>query len=252
MGNKNNAATLRLIDQKPAKNMYKTAYDSHSEFKFKRKLKSEVHLIPKNVAQEELVEHLNDNSKRIVFSIGPAGVGKSYLMTLRAIDMLLKGEVERVVITRPAVTADEDIGFLPGNLVEKMAPWTRPILDIFEEFFTPQQIFGMIEDKVIEICPIAFIRGRTLKNCAVIVDEFQNVTISQSKAILTRIGEGSRMFVTGDVTQTDLKGQKSGLLDMMERLVSYSSNAIVMTKFTNMHVERDPVVTEVLRIYDEE
>lgn len=253
--NNKQAASLRLIEQQTKSSKYHQqpqvpSVETNTPYKFRRKLKTHVELIPKNLMQEELIEYLNDNRKRIVFSIGPAGVGKSYLMTLKAIDMLLKGEVDRIVITRPVVTADEDIGFLPGNLVEKMAPWTRPILDIFEEYFTPKQINDMIEYGTIEICPIAFIRGRTLKNCAIIVDEFQNVTVRQSKAILTRIGEGARMFVTGDVTQTDLNNEKSGLLDMMERLVSYSSEAIVMTKFSQCHVERDPVVAEVLKIYD--
>lgn len=110
----------------------------------------------------------------------------------------------------------------------------------------------MIEEGVLEICPIGFVRGRTFKNAVIIFDEAQNATQSQTKAVLTRIGEGSRMFVTGDVTQTDLKEQKSGLLDIMERLVDRSSNSIVMTQFNGSHIERDPVVAEVLRIYGEE
>lgn len=219
---------------------------------YHKKIKTTVVITPKNTAQEELVDYLDDSSKRIIFSIGPAGVGKSYLMTLKAIQLLKTGEVDKIIITRPAVGADEDIGFLPGGLIEKMAPWTRPILDIFAEYFNANDIKHMIEEGVLEICPIGFVRGRTFKKAVIIFDEAQNATQSQTKAVLTRIGEGSRMFVTGDVTQTDLKEQKSGLLDIMERLIDRASNAIVMTQFNGSHIERDPVVAEVLRIYGEE
>lgn len=219
---------------------------------YHKRIKNTVIITPKNTAQEELIEFLDDESKRIIFSIGPAGVGKSYLMTLKAIQLLKEGDIEKIIITRPAVGADEDIGFLPGGLIEKMAPWTRPILDIFAEYFNAGDIKHMIEEGVLEICPIGFVRGRTFKNAVIIFDEAQNATQSQTKAVLTRLGEGSRMFVTGDVTQTDLKEQKSGLLDVMERLTNWDSKSIVMTQFNRTHIERDPVVAEVLKIYGDE
>lgn len=230
----------------------KPQYINTPSMTFRKNLKHRVVLIPKNVAQEELVMQLEDETKRMVFSVGPAGVGKSYLMTLKAIDMFKKGMVERIIITRPAVTADEDIGFLPGGLVEKMAPWTRPILDIFAEFYSPSDIKMMLEEGVLEICPVAFIRGRSLKHAAIIVDEAQNLTMNQCKAVLTRIAEGSRMFITGDVTQTDLKNEKSGLLDIMERLENKGIQSIAITKFSKEHVERDPVVSDILSLYGEE
>lgn len=227
-------------------------YQSTPGASYRKKIKNTVVITPKNIAQEELVDYLDDNSKRIIFSIGPAGVGKSYLMTLKAIQMLKEGDIDKIIITRPSVGADEDIGFLPGGIIEKMAPWTRPIMDIFAEYFTAGDIKHMIEESVLEICPIGFVRGRTFKNAVIIFDEAQNATQSQTKAVLTRIGEGSRMFVTGDITQTDLKAQKSGLLDIMERLMNWSSNSIAMTEFNQSHIERDPVVAEVLKIYGDE
>ena len=172
--------------------------------------------------------------------------------TLKAIQDLKTNKIEKIIITRPAVGADEDIGFLPGGMIEKMAPWTRPILDIFGEYFNANDIKYMIEENVLEICPIGFVRGRTFKNAAIIFDEAQNATISQTKAVLTRIGEGSRMYITGDITQTDLKGQKSGLQDFMERLHQYRPDSIALSEFNTSHIERDPVVADILSVYGEE
>ena len=160
-------------------------------------------MIPKNLRQEDYIAMLDENSKHIVFAMGPAGTGKTLLGVLAAIRDLRSGKCEKIIVTRPAVSVDEQHGFLPGTLVEKMAPWTRPIFDVFEEYWSPQQIEAMITDGVIEIAPLAYMRGRTFKNCYIIADEMQNATPSQMKMLLTRIGTGSRIVVTGELNQHD-------------------------------------------------
>ena len=162
-----------------------------------------VELLPRNLAQEDYVDALNDETKAIVFAMGPAGCGKTLLATLYAIKALQTGETTKIVITRPAVSVDEQHGFLPGTLMDKMAPWVIPIMDVFKEYYSPQQIIKMMEDEVIEIAPLAYMRGRTMKNCIVLADEMQNSTVSQTKMVLTRIGENCRMIVTGDLKQHD-------------------------------------------------
>lgn len=217
----------------------------------KRNRKREVTIIPKNTAQEGYLEQLNATDNRIVFAVGPAGTGKTMLATLKAIQELLNGTIERIIVTRPAVSVDEKHGYLPGDLNQKMEPWTRPIFDIFEEYFSPQEIKGMIVDGVIEIAPLAYMRGRTFKNCIVLFDESQNTTPSQMKMALTRIGDGSRMFVTGDYTQSDFK-DLNGLYDFFQKLSHGTVHGIACTKFERKHVERDPIVAAVLGLYGED
>ena len=153
--------------------------------------------------------------------------------------------MQRIVITRPAVTAGEDHGFLPGDITRKMEPWTRPIFDVFEEYYTAKDVKAMVEDSVIEICPLAYMRGRTFKDAVLIFDE------SQKKMALTRIGEGSRMFITGDLNQSDFKGD-NGLRDFFSRMANRPSSMIAMTEFAREHIERDPIVEEVLKYYGED
>lgn len=216
-----------------------------------RQRKQEVSLIPKNTAQEEYIEHLNKYQNRIVFAVGPAGTGKTLLATLKATKELLAGNIDRIIITRPAVSVDEKHGYLPGDLNQKMEPWTRPIFDIFEEYFPPQMIKGMIQDGVIEIAPLAYMRGRTFKNSIVLFDEAQNTTPSQMKMALTRIGDGTRMFVTGDYTQSDFK-ETNGLYDFFQKLNEAKVRGIECTQFGREHVERDPIVSSVLGLYGED
>ncbi len=217
--------------------------------KFDRSVKK-VHLIPRNTAQEAYVEELFDESKRIVVGYGPAGTGKSLLATLYAIKAFKNGDVKKIIITRPAVeVAGEKIGHLPGTLEEKMAPWTRPIIDIFDEYYTKPELTAMIEEGVVEIVPLAFMRGRTFKDAFIVADEIQNCTPEQVKMLLTRIGEGTRCAVTGDLDQTDIKGV-NGLLDLVKRMDKSVSKTISMVKFEREHIERDPIVSEVLRIYE--
>ena len=213
-----------------------------------QKRKDYVKLIPRNIAQEEYIANLHDIDQRIVLAIGPAGTGKTYLAVQKAVQEFMNGNVARVVITRPAVTVDEDHGFLPGDLNKKMAPWVRPLMDVFEEYYNPKEISAMLEEGTIEICPLAYMRGRTFKDCAIIFDEAQNTTASQMKMALTRIGGGTRMYITGDLKQSDLR-RENGLYDFFKKLEARSSLAISLTSFKREHIERDPIVEEVLRCY---
>lgn len=211
-----------------------------------------VELIPRNIAQEDYIAALEDADKAIVFAMGPAGCGKTLLATLYAIKALQNGECAKIVITRPAVSVDEQHGFLPGTLVEKMAPWVIPIMDVFKEYYTPQQLLKMVEEEIIEIAPLAYMRGRTMKNCIVIADEMQNSTISQTKMVLTRIGDNCRMIVTGDLKQHDRGYETNGLGDFTDRLARAGSRKIAVVQFDSGDVERHPVIEEVLALYGDE
>ena len=219
---------------------------------FTQRPKKKVQLIPRSLAQEEYVDCLFDPSRYVVFAMGPAGCGKTLLATLYAIHGVQTGEFDKVIITRPAVSVDEQHGFLPGGLTEKMAPWVQPILDVFKEHYTVQQVERMILDEKIEIAPLAYMRGRTFKNAIILADEMQNATPSQMKMVLTRIGENSRMVVTGDLKQHDRGFEQNGLKDFVERLRLGGSNSIAVCDFGASDVERHPVIEEILRLYGDE
>lgn len=211
-----------------------------------------VEIIPRNLAQEDYVALLDDSRKAITFAMGPAGTGKTLLGVLAAIDAFKNNVCDKIVITRPAVSVDEQHGFLPGTLVEKMAPWTRPIFDVMEEYWSPQEIEAMIEDNVLEIAPLAYMRGRTFKNAWIIADEMQNATPNQMKMLLTRIGDNSRIIVTGDLMQHDRGFEDNGLKNFVELLEKKRSSMIGVVKFARGDVERHEAVTEVLTIYGDE
>lgn len=209
-----------------------------------------VELIPRNTAQEDFIDNLLDESQRIVLAIGPAGTGKSYLSTMSAIKALKAGSINKIIIVRPAVGAEgENHGFLPGTLNEKLGVWVQPIIDIFEEVYGKDDIAEMITDGTVELASLMYLRGRSFKNTIVILDEAQNALPSQTLLLLTRLGINCRAFVTGDLDQTDHR-RENGLSDFVKRLESKKSNMISVTKFTRDHIERDPIVAEVLRIYD--
>ncbi len=212
----------------------------------------DVHIVPRNFHQDDLLGHLEDDNVNIVFAIGPAGTGKTLISTLAGIKGFKKGYIDKFVLTRPAVSVDEQHGFLPGTLQEKMAPWTRPIFDIFEEYYHPEQIEYLLKANKLEIAPLAYMRGRTFKNSFIIADEMQNATDSQMKMLLTRIGEGSKLVVTGDLNQHDRGYESNGLKMFMERLIDRGSQRIKVVNFDRGDIERHPVVEEVLRIYGEE
>ena len=216
-----------------------------------RQRQKEVNIVPRNFHQDDLLGLLEDKNINIVFAIGPAGTGKTLISTLMGIKQLKANKINKLVVTRPAVSVDEQHGFLPGTLQEKMAPWTRPIFDVFEEYYTPDQIEYMLNDNKIEIAPLAYMRGRTFKDSYIIADEMQNATDNQMKMLLTRIGEGSKLVVTGDLNQHERGYESNGLKCFMERLQTAQSDRIKMVRFNNKDIERHPVVTEVLRLYNE-
>lgn len=217
---------------------------------YRKQPKKRVELLPKNLAQEKYIDALENQNINIVFACGYAGSGKTYLATLYAIQCLKSGTCEKIIITRPNVAVDDiDIGALPGDILKKMAPWTRPVLDVLEEYFTVKEIAAMIEDNIIELVPLAYIRGRTFKNAIIILDEAQNTTASSMLSALTRIGEGSKMIITGDTRQSD-RGKTNGLTDFLTRFIS--SQRICVCHFDKTSVERHPVIGEILNLYGEE
>jgi phosphate starvation-inducible PhoH-like protein len=213
--------------------------------------KQRVSLHARNANQETYIRKLQDDSTSIVFAIGPAGTGKTMLAVQHGIKMFQEGKVDRIVVTRPAVSVDEDLGFLPGTLNEKMAPWTRPIFDVFGEYYQQKDIAKMLEEGVIEISPLAYMRGRTFKNAYIVADECQNTTVNQMKMLLTRLGEGSKMVVTGDLAQAD-RLSDNGLIDFCNLLAGRSGlSHIDIVQFDTKDIERHNAVKEVLAVYGE-
>jgi phosphate starvation-inducible PhoH-like protein len=208
-----------------------------------------VQIYPKNLSQETYLLKLNDPQKMIIFAIGPAGTGKTMLAVQWAIDQLKYGSADKIVITRPAVSVDEQHGFLPGDLNQKMEPWTKPIMDVFSENYNARDIENMIREGVIEVSPLAYMRGRTFKNAVVIADEMQNATPSQMKMLLTRLGQRSKMVVTGDLQQAD-RPCNNGLLEFLQLFNGFKENRYVdVCHFTVGDIERHEAVKEILAIY---
>lgn len=209
-----------------------------------------IELIPRNRAQETYIQYLEDPTKRITLAVGPAGTGKTYLGVLEAIKTLKQGKTQRIILTRPAVHVEEEkFGFLPGTIEEKLTPWLIPIMDIMKEYYSICEIKNMMENEIIEISPLAFMRGRTFKNCIIILDEAQNTTPAQMKMILTRLGTGSRIIVTGDLEQSDHK-KENGLVNFLNKVEAFENDRIAVARFYNKHVERDEIVKDVLEIYN--
>ncbi len=202
---------------------------------------------PRTPTQKAYVKALFDNE--LVFGLGPAGTGKTYLAVAAAVSNYIEGHVDRIILSRPAVEAGERLGFLPGDMKEKVDPYMQPLYDALNAFLPAKQVLRMIEDKQIEIAPLAFMRGRTLSNAYVILDEAQNATTMQMKMFLTRLGEGSRMVITGDMSQIDLpKGVPSGLVEA-ERILR-NVKGIGFTRFTSVDVVRHPMVGRIIDAYD--
>ena len=226
------------------------AYQESNVITIEKHLKRpRVQIYPKNLNQESYLFKLNDLSKMIVFAIGPAGTGKTMLAVQWAIDQLKNGEISRIIITRPAVSVDEEHGFLPGDLNQKMEPWTKPIMDVFAENYNAREITNMITEGVIETSPLAYMRGRTFKNAVIIADEMQNATPSQMKMLLTRLGQGSKMVVTGDLQQAD-RPSNNGLLEFLKLYNNFEKHRYVdVCHFTVGDIERHEAVKEILAIY---
>lgn len=225
-------------------------YTNVVDFKPPQKQQS-VTIIPRNRHQESYVVKLLNQSTSVVFGIGPAGTGKTLLAVQAAVKLFKEGKVDKIIVTRPAVSVDEDLGFLPGTLEQKMAPWTRPIFDVLREYFDAKQIEGMIEEGIIEIAPLAFMRGRTFKNSFILADEMQNATPNQMKMLLTRLGEGSRMAVTGDLAQAD-RLKDNGLIEFTKLLQSKNTAHLDIVQFEQGDIERHEAVKEILQIYGDE
>jgi len=217
-------------------------------------IKRPITLLPKNLKQEEYIDLLNNPKKLIIFAVGPAGTGKTMLAVMAAIKSLKEGKINKIIITRPAVGVDdEQHGFLPGDLNAKMEPWTRPIMDVIGEYYTTKEIASMLAEQTIEISPLAYMRGRNFKRSFIIFDEAQNATTNQMKMVLTRLSEGSKLIVTGDLNQMDRKfSSDNGLRDFIERLTRTGSQAIAEVSFSRKDVQRHPVVAEVLKLYGED
>ena len=230
--------------QKPTSNNFSNNVVNIDSFQKKK----QVTILPRNRNQETYVLALLDEQKDIVFGIGPAGTGKTLLAVQVAVKKFKEGEVDKIVVTRPAVSVDEDLGALPGTLEQKMAPWTRPIFDVLREYFTNYEIEGMIQEGILEIAPLSYMRGRTFKNSYIIADEMQNATPNQMKMLLTRIGENSQMAVTGDLNQAD-RLKDNGLVDFLRHLETRNASRIEVTTFEKKDVERHEAVKQVLDVY---
>ncbi|KZX93802.1 MULTISPECIES: PhoH family protein [unclassified Sulfitobacter] len=202
---------------------------------------------PRTAAQKAYVQSLFDNE--LAFGIGPAGTGKTYLAVAVGVSMFIGGHVDRIILSRPAVEAGEKLGYLPGDMKDKVDPYMQPLYDALNDFLPGKQLAKLLEDKRIEIAPLAFMRGRTLSNAFVVLDEAQNATTMQMKMFLTRLGQGSRMVITGDRTQIDLpRGQASGLADA-ERLLG-DIPRIGFNYFTSKDVVRHPLVAAIIEAYE--
>lgn len=209
-----------------------------------------INLIPKSVNQEKYILALTNENIDIVVVGGPAGTGKTYLAMLAAIKALKAGETNRIILTRPAVTVDdEQHGFLPGDINQKMEPWTRPLLDVLREYYTAADIAHMLEEQIVEIAPLAFCRGRNFKDSWIILDEAQNATPGQLKMIMTRIGVNSKIVITGDIEQADRKTADNGLLDLQNRLGKGVIPGLQLCNFELKDVQRHKIIEHVLRLY---
>lgn len=216
--------------------------DPNGAIRTKRKV-----IAPRSATQARYLEALNENE--LVFGLGPAGTGKTYLAVAQAVSLLLQGKVDRIILSRPAVEAGERLGFLPGDMKDKVDPYLRPLYDALHDMMPADQVAKRMETGVIEVAPLAFMRGRTLAHAFVILDEAQNTTPMQMKMFLTRMGDGSRMVVTGDVTQIDLpSGTKSGLKEALSILRGVEGVGFV--EFSDQDVVRHPLVGRIVRAYD--
>ena len=215
--------------------------------------------IPKTINQQKYVDYLNNQTYKLVVAIGPAGTGKTLFACNQAIQELKTGNINKIIVTRPIVPVEEDLGFLPGTINKKMDPWIRPIFDLFLEKYSQKEIDNMIQTGIIEISPLAYMRGRTFKKSFIIADEMQNSSPNQMLMLITRIGVGSRMVVTGDLKQSD-KGNNSGLFDFIQKFSFYQklpndeiilkSKLITLIEFENKDIERSEIVSNILDIYD--
>lgn len=204
---------------------------------------------PRTENQKRYVQSLSHVDNDLLIAVGPAGTGKTLLACTYAIQRLREDSIQKIVLTRPIVTVEEDIGYLPGKLNSKMEPWTRPVFDILSEYYDHRTITSMLQSGVIEIAPLAYMRGRTFKNSIIIADEMQNSSPNQMMMITTRIGENSKLLITGDLNQSD-KYEDNGLKDLIEKVNAYeNTDGIKICEFNETDVQRSEIVSKMIQIY---
>ena len=231
---------------KKNKNVETEHYNFDSEY-ISTKKKGNVLYHPKCFNQEKYLKAINNNNTKLVICSGPAGTGKTMFATQYAANLLIN-QKSKIVLTRPLISVDEELGYLPGDINQKMDPWIMPIFDIFREYLPQSKINSLINNKIIEIVPLSFMRGRTFKNTFIICDEMQNTSINQMLMLLTRIGENSKMIITGDITQCD--NCENGLKDLIERLVD-EHDEIELIEMERADVKRSSIVKTILSLYNE-
>ena len=219
-------------------------------------LKQNMIITPRNERQKLYIDTLLSPYPSIVIATGPAGSAKSFLAVTAGIELLLNNDYKRIVITRPTVAVDEDVGYLPGSIDKKMDPWMQPLYDTFYKYYSVIEVKQLIANKIIDICPIAYLRGRTLEDSYIIIDEAQNCTVNQMLMILTRIGPNSKMVLTGDLSQHDRKLEINGLGDFIERIIEYqSTNNMEFIDFAHIQFNEDdivrhPVIKDIMKLYE--
>lgn len=210
--------------------------------------------MPRNARQEKYDRLLQDRYPLIIAE-GPAGTGKTMMACQHALRLLSEKKIKKIIVTRPTIAADDGIGYLKGGLQEKMTPWLAPALDVFMEFYTRDKVKSMLEIGILEMAPLSFMRGRTFKSAFVIADEMQNATPGQTKMMLTRLGEDSRMVVTGDIAQSDIRGL-NGLDDLIQRIEAKAASdmygkGIALLRFQQQHIERHPLLITLCDLYED-
>lgn len=209
---------------------------------------------PKSVNQELYVKYLSDPVVSIVLGVGSAGSGKTLFACSQAVEQLKNGRVQKIILTRPVVSVEEEIGFLPGSLINKMDPFTRPLFDILLEYYSQKDIDSMLHGGILEISPLAFMRGRTFKRAFIIADEMQNSSPNQMLMMTTRIGDGSKMVITGDLAQSD-RGNDNGLANFIHRLNLFQNentvNDIKLIEMSSLDIQRSPIVSKILDIFND-
>ena len=247
--------TFILISLLYISDSFKTIYHNKLDFSlFSKKQKNSNSnpnylYTPKSSNQKNYFDFLNDDTNKIIISTGPAGTGKTLFACQKAITQIKNQEIDKIILTRPVVTVEEEIGFLPGNIIKKMDPWTKPLFDIFLEYYSKSELDLMLNNGKIEICPLAFMRGRTFKHSFIIADEMQNSSPNQMKMLSTRLGINTRMVITGDLKQTDII-KENGLHDFISKIKSYNETEMIkLINFEDEDVERSEIVKKVIDIY---